>query len=363
MAKNTLYDWKKVMSKEYIEIDGRKIGPDFEPYIIAELSANHNGDINRAFEILEMAKECGADAIKLQTYTQDTLTIKCDKPDFMINGGLWNGRTLYDLYTEAHMPWEWHEPLFAKAKELGITIFSSPFDETAVDLLESLGCPAYKIASFEAVDIPLIRYVAKTGKPMIISTGMANEKEIEEAINAARNGGCKQLVVLHCVSGYPAPAEDYNLKTISNISERFDVLVGLSDHTVDNATAVTSVALGACLIEKHVTLDRQGGGPDDSFSLEKPELTQLCKDSKTAWKSIGKVNYERKESEKSNMIFRRSLYAVEDIQAGERFTKKNVRSIRPGYGLPPQYIEELVEKKSAYNIERGTPISFELIEK
>jgi len=350
------------MTKNFIEIDGRKIGPEFEPYIIAELSANHNGDINRAFEILEMAKACGADAIKLQTYTQDTLTIDCDKPDFKIEGGLWDGRTLYDLYTEAHMPWDWHKPLFAKAKELGITIFSSPFDETAVDLLEELGCPAYKIASFEAIDLPLIRYVAKTGKPMIISTGMANEEEIQEAIDAAKEGGCQELVVLHCVSGYPAPAGDYNLKTIPDMAERFGVLTGLSDHTIDNTTAVTSVALGACLIEKHVTLHRHGGGPDDSFSLEKPELEQLCRDTKIAWKAMGQVNYERKESEKGNMIFRRSLYAVRDIKAGEKFTKENVRSIRPGFGLAPKHFEHVLGKTFNRDISKGTPLSMKLID-
>ena len=302
-------------NNKHIEISGQKIGPGFPPYIIAELSANHNGDINRAFEILEMAKECGADAIKLQTYTQDTLTIDCDKPDFKIEGGLWDGRTLYDLYTEAHMPWDWHKPLFAKAKELGITIFSSPFDTTAVDLLETLGAPAYKIASFEAIDLALIAYVAKTGKPMIISTGMANEAEIHEAVTTAKNAGCEELVVLHCVSGYPAPAQDYNLATIPDMVERFDVLAGLSDHTIDNTTAITSVVLGACLIEKHVTLDRNGGGPDDSFSLEKAELAQLCKDSKTAWQALGNVNYERKDSEKGNLVFRRSLYVVKNIKA------------------------------------------------
>ncbi len=349
------------MKNNFIKIDGRKIGPEYPPYIIAELSANHNGDINRAFKILEMAKECGADAIKIQTYTQDTLTINCDKEDFKIKSGLWDNRTLYDLYTEAHMPWEWHKPLFEKANGLGLTIFSSPFDFTAVDLLEELGAPAYKIASFEAIDIPLIEYVAKTGKPMIISTGMADEEEIKEAIDAARRAGCKELVILHCVSGYPAPAHDYNLATILDIKERFGVLTGLSDHTIDNTTAIASVALGACLIEKHVTLDRNGGGPDDSFSLEKPELLQLCRDSKVAWQALGNVNYERKDSEKGNMIFRRSLYAVEDIAKGHIFSNVNVKSIRPGYGLLPKHIDSVIGKRASADIERGSPIDWDLI--
>lgn len=346
---------------KYITIDNRKIGSDFSPYIIAEMSANHNGDISRAFEILEMAKRCGADAVKIQTYTQDTLTIDCDKPEFKVEGGLWSGRTLYDLYTEAHMPWEWHKPLFEKAKQLGITIFSSPFDFTAVDLLEELGAPAYKIASFEAIDLPLIEYVAKTGKPMIISTGMANEDEIREAVETAKSAGCKDLIVLHCVSGYPAPASDYNLATIPDMAKRFDVLTGLSDHTIDNTTAITSVALGACLIEKHVTLDRNGGGPDDSFSLEEPDLKQLCDDSKIAWSATGKVNYERKESEKGNLIFRRSLYVVKNIAKGERFTHENIRSIRPGYGLAPKYISAVLGQTAAKDISKGTPLSNELI--
>jgi len=345
------------MKTKFIEIDNRKIGPDYPPYIIAELSANHNGDINRAFEILEMAKRCGADAIKLQTYTQDTLTIDCNKPDFKIKGGLWDGRTLYDLYSEAHMPWDWHKALFEKAKELGITIFSSPFDTTAVDLLEELSAPAYKIASFEAIDLPLIEYVAKTGKPLIISTGMANEEEIQEAVDSAKNAGCKELVVLHCVSGYPAPSADYNLATISDMAERFDVLTGLSDHTIDNTTAIASVVLGACLIEKHVTLNRNGGGPDDSFSLEEPELFQLCRDATVAWESLGKVNYERKESEKGNLVFRRSLYAVKDIKAGEQFTHENVRSIRPGYGLPPKFLVDIIGKVNKVDKKRGTPLT------
>ncbi|WP_442779789.1 pseudaminic acid synthase [Enterobacter cancerogenus] len=342
-----------------ISIDGRQIGKDFPPYIIAELSANHNGDINRAFKIMEEAKVAGADAIKLQTYRADTITIDCNTEDFQIHGGLWDGQTLFNLYKGAQMPWEWHKPLFEKAKELGITIFSSPFDFTAVDLLEELGAPAYKIASFEAIDIPLIKYVAKTGKPMIISTGMANEQEIFEAITAAREGGCKELVVLQCVSGYPAPAEEYNLATIPDMAERFDVIAGLSDHTIDNTTAVASVVLGACVIEKHVTLDRNGGGPDDSFSLEPAELTALCRDAKIAWKALGRVNYERKESEKGNVKFRRSLYVVKDVKKGEKLTSENVKSIRPGFGLAPKHYEEVLGFKFKTDLSKGTPLSFE----
>ncbi|MPW36242.1 pseudaminic acid synthase [Vibrio sp. B1Z05] len=346
----------------FITIDGRKIGPDFPPYIIAELSANHNGDINRAFQIMEKAKKAGADAIKLQTYTHETITIDCDTEDFQIEGGLWDGQTLYELYKGAHMPWEWHKPLFEKAQELGITIFSSPFDFTAVDLLEELDSPAYKIASFEVIDLPLIKRVAQTGKPMIISTGMANEEEIEEAIKTARENGCAELVVLHCVSGYPAPAEQYNLKTVTDIATRFDVLSGLSDHTIDNATAVTSVALGACLIEKHVTMDRNGGGADDSFSLEPLELEALCKDTKTAWQALGRVNYERTDAEKGNVKFRRSLYVVKNVRAGEKFTPQNVRSIRPGFGLLPKKIEDVIGNRAKVDIIRGTPLSTHLID-
>ncbi|MDO6678417.1 pseudaminic acid synthase [Shewanella sp. 4_MG-2023] len=349
------------MTNNYIEINGRKIGPDYEPYIIAELSANHNGDINRAFSIMEEAQKAGADAIKLQTYTQDTLTIDCDKKDFQIHGGLWDGQSLFELYKGAHMPWDWHKPLFEKAKELGITIFSSPFDFTAVDLLEELNAPAYKIASFELVDLALIACVAKTGKPMIMSTGMANKDEIQEAIDTAYQNGCKELVILHCVSGYPTPAEQYNLRTITDIGQRFNVLSGLSDHTIDNATAVASVVLGACLIEKHFTLDRNGGGVDDSFSIEPLELAQLCKDSKTAWQAMGQVNYERTEAEKGNVKFRRSLYVVKDIKAGEMFTAENVRSIRPGFGLAPKHYEQVLSKFAGKNLTKGTALTFDAI--
>ena len=348
------------MKSKFIEINGRKIGPRHPPYIIAELSANHNGDISRAFKILEMAKTCGADAIKIQTYTQDTLTIDCDKNDFKIKDGLWKNRTLYDLYTEAHMPWEWHKPLFKKASDLGITIFSSPFDLTAIDMLEELNTPAYKIASFEITNIPLIEYAAKTNKPIIISTGMASEVEIQEAIDTSFRAGCKELAILHCVSGYPAPAKDYNLATIPDMIKRFGVLTGLSDHTIDNTTTITSIALGACLIEKHVTLDRNSNGPDDSFSLEKPELARLCSDSKIAWQALGEVNYKRKESEKGSIVFRRSLYSVEDIKAGEIVTENKIRSIRPGYGLAPKFLKEIIGKYAILDIERGTPIKSEM---
>ena len=345
-----------------IEIAGRAIGPDHAPYIIAELSANHNGSIERAFEIMQAASKAGADALKLQTYHPDTITFKSDKEEFQIRGGLWDGRTLYELYNWAHMPWDWHKPLFDKGAELGITVFSSPFDHTAVDLLEDLNAPAYKIASFEAVDLELIRYTASTKKPMIISTGMANKEEIGEAIAAARDAGCEQLVVLHCVSGYPAPAGEYNLKTITDLATRFDVLSGLSDHTIDNVSSIAAIAQGACLIEKHVTLDRSSGGPDDSFSLEPTELEALCRDTKIAWQALGEVNYERTESEKGNAQFRRSLYVTAPIKKGEVFSNQNLRSIRPGYGLAPKHYDEVMGKKASSDIEAGTALKWDLIE-
>jgi len=340
-----------------IAIAGRDIGRDYAPYVIAEMSANHNGSIETAFKIIEAAKQAGADAVKLQTYRPDTITLNCDSEDFRIHGGLWDGRTLYDLYQEAHMPWDWHAPLFAHARKHGITIFSSPFDNTAVDLLEDLNAPAYKIASFEAVDPALIKYVASTGKPMIISTGMADAQEIQEAIDAAREGGCKELAVLHCVSGYPAPAEDYNLRTIPDMIQRFGLVTGLSDHTLDNTTAITSVAMGASIIEKHFTLDRSGGGPDDSFSLEPAELAVLCKDSKTAWQALGQVDYSRKSSEQGNVKFRRSLYFVKDMKAGDVISADCVRSVRPGFGLAPKYAESILGAVLAVDIKKYTPVT------
>ncbi|WP_144639578.1 pseudaminic acid synthase [Bordetella genomosp. 13] len=339
-----------------ISINGRDIGPQFPPFIIAELSANHNGKLETALRIIEEAKKAGAHAVKLQTYKPDTITLDSDGKDFLITGGLWDGRTLYDLYQEAHMPWEWHAPLFEHARKLGITIFSSPFDNTAVDLLEDLNAPAYKIASFEAVDLPLIKYVASTGKPMIISTGMADEQEIQEAIDAAREGGCKQLAILHCVSGYPAPAEDYNLRTIPDMIARYGLVTGLSDHTIDNTTAIASVVLGASLIEKHFTLNRNGGGPDDSFSLEPEGMAALCRDSHTAWASLGRVDYGCKSSEQGNVKFRRSLYFVKDLAAGEVITEDAVRSVRPGYGLPPKALPSVIGKRAARAVQRNTPV-------
>jgi N-acetylneuraminate synthase len=347
------------MSNPSIEIAGRRIAADASPYVIAEMSANHNGSLETAKTIIERAKACGADAVKLQTYRPDTITLDSDAEDFQIRGGLWDGKTLFDLYTEAHMPWDWHQPLFAHAREVGITIFSSPFDETAVDLLEELDAPAYKIASFEAVDLPLIRRVASTGRPLIISTGMADDDEISEAVAAAREGGCEQLALLHCVSGYPAPAGDYNLRTIADMLERFECVVGLSDHTLDNTTAVTSVALGAALVEKHFTLDRSGGGPDDSFSLEPDGLEQLCTGMRTAWEAMGGVDYGRKSSEQGNVQFRRSLYWVQDLEAGAVVTAEAVRSVRPGHGLPPKRLDDLIGRTLARPVRAMTATSEE----
>lgn len=345
-----------------IMIERRQIGRDHPPYVIAELSANHNGDLDQALKIIDAAVEAGADALKIQTYTADTLTIDSDAPDFQIKGGLWNGRTLYDLYQQAYTPWEWHETLFAHAKKRGIIMFSSPFDPTAADFLDELGAPAFKIASFEAIDLPLIRYVAGKGKPMIISTGMANLDEIGEAVQAAREGGCEELVLLHCVSGYPAPAEDYKLATIADMERRFGVPVGLSDHTLNNVSAIAAVALGATVIEKHFTLDRNGGGPDDSFSLEPADLEQLCRDARIAWEAVGAVDYGLKSSERSNTVFRRSLYAVQDIPKGTVITANHVRSIRPGYGLAPKHLDGVLGSIAREDIPRATAMRWDLVE-
>jgi pseudaminic acid synthase len=351
----------QINSNPVLHIAGRRIAADTPPYVIAELSANHNGRLETALRIIDEAKLAGADAVKLQTYRPDTITLDSSAEEFQIHGGLWDGKTLYQLYQEAHMPWEWHAVLFEHARKREITIFSSPFDNTAVDFLESLNAPAYKIASFEAVDLPLINYVASTGKPMIISTGMADAEEIQDAIDAARSGGCKEIAILHCVSGYPAPAEDYNLRTMSDMMARFGLVTGLSDHTLDNTTAIASVALGASIIEKHFTLNRQGGGADDSFSLEPAEMAALCRDSRSAWSALGKVDYRRKSSELGNAKFRRSLYFVKDIKAGEKITPDAIRSVRPGFGLAPKYYEMVLGRRVRIDVKMHTPVISEVL--
>lgn len=340
-----------------IHIAGRRIAADVPPYIIAELSANHNGSLDTALKIVAEAKKAGADAVKLQTYTADTITLNASSEDFQIHGGLWDGKTLYQLYQEAHMPWAWHKPLFEHARKLGITMFSSPFDRTAVDLLEDLNAPAYKIASFEAIDLPLIRYVAGTGKPMIISTGMTEQSEIQEAIDAARSGGCRELAILHCVSGYPAPANDYNLLTIPELIKRYGLVTGLSDHTLDNITAITSIGLGVSIIEKHFTLDRLGGGPDDSFSLEPKDMAALVEQSKTAWSALGQSTRARQPSEMPNVKFRRSLYFVKAVKANDIITADDIRSVRPGFGLPPKFLDQVIGQRASRDIEANTPVT------
>jgi pseudaminic acid synthase len=344
-----------------IVIAGRRIGRNDSPYVIAEMSANHNGSLDAAFKLIDAAAAAGADAVKLQTYRPDTITLDADGEEFTIHGGLWDGRTLFDLYREAHTPWEWHAPLFARARERGITMFSSPFDTTAVDLLEDLNAPAYKIASFEAVDLPLIQYAASTGKPLIISTGLADADEIGEAVEAARLGGCRELALLHCVSGYPAAPAEYGLRTLADMIERFGVVTGLSDHTLDNTIAIASVALGASIIEKHFTLDRSGGGPDDSFSLHPDELAALCRDAKTAFSALGTVDYGLKSSERDNLKFRRSLYVTRDVRAGEAVTPDNVRSVRPGFGLPPKHLDAIMGARFATDVRANTPLRWGLL--
>jgi N-acetylneuraminate synthase len=343
-------------------INGRTIGPGHPPYIVAELSANHNGSLERALATIDAAKRCGADAIKLQTYTADTLTIDCDRPDFMIKGGLWDGYKLYDLYKWAQTPFEWHQEMFSHARKRGITVFSTPFDESAVDLLESLDAPAYKIASFEVVDLPLIRYVAGTRKPMLVSTGMASEQEIDEAVSTARAAGCKDLLLLHCISSYPAPIEQANLKQIPELARRFGVISGLSDHTLGTTAAVVAVAFGACAIEKHFTLSRADKGPDSEFSLEPADLTRLCAESRDAWLALGREGYERKASEQGNKMFRRSIYFVRDLPAAAVIGPTDIRRIRPGLGLAPKHFDEIVGRRLKVAVTRGTATSWDLFD-
>ncbi len=346
-----------------VTIDGRRIAADTSPYVIAEMSGNHNGNIDRAKALITAAKEAGADAVKLQTYTGDTLTIRSDRPEFRIKGGLWDGKTLYELYEEAHTPWGWHAPLFEHAHKVGITIFSSPFDLTAVDLLESLGAPAYKIASAELVDWGLLERVAHTGKPVIISTGMANDVDITESLGVLRKHGCEEIILLHCISEYPTPIERASLGRIQYLAAQHDAVIGLSDHSMGETVAITSVALGACLIEKHFTLARADGGVDSAFSLEAAELKSFCEGIRDAYAAIGVgQDLSRTEPTKNKYIFRRSLYVVEPVAAGEVLTHKNVRSIRPGLGLEPKHLQTVLGRRASCAIEAGTPLSWGLVE-
>lgn len=344
-----------------IKIGKCTISPGNPVYIVAELSANHNQSFDRAVQLIHAAKDAGADAVKLQTYTADTITLACDRPEFRIQGTLWDGRTLHDLYAEAYTPWEWQPKLKKVANDLGLDLFSSPFDATAVDFLESMNVPAYKLASFELVDIPLIEKMARTGKPLIISTGMATAEEIEEAVLAARRAGATQIALLKCTSSYPAPPDEMNLYTIPELSRRFDAPCGLSDHSMTVAVPVAAVALGACIIEKHLTLSRSQPGPDGAFSLEPQEFKAMVDAVRTAQKALGQVHFGVSAREASSRVFRRSLYVVEDIKCGELFTAANVRSIRPANGLHTRHLQEILGQKAACDISRGTPLTWEVV--
>jgi N-acetylneuraminate synthase len=346
----------------FININGRKIGPGLKPYFIAELSGNHNGDISRALKLIEKAKECGADAVKLQTYSADSITIDHDGPGFTLEEGLWAGRSLYELYQEASTPWDWHQSLFERAKEVGIDIFSSPFDEAAIELLESLNTPAYKIASFEIIDHNLIASVASTKKPLILSTGVASLDEISEAIEVAQNAGATEICILHCTSGYPTPFSESHLNTIPDLISRFDVLVGLSDHTAGIAVPLAAMVLGASIIEKHFTLDRNDGGVDSSFSIIPDELNLICQTLSEAYDALGEISYDIKPSELATRNSRRSLYVVQDIKKGQQITQHNVRSIRPGYGIAPKHLNKILGCSANIDLKRGTPFEFEYID-
>lgn len=343
------------------QIGDYEIGEGLRPFVIAELSANHNNDLARAIDIVDAAADAGSSALKLQTYTADSLTIDCDKPDFQITDGPWAGKSMYELYQQAATPWEWHERLFQHAKERGLQVFSSPFDKRAVDLLLELGVPAFKIASFELVDVPLIEYVASTGKPMIMSTGMASLKDIEIAIAAARRSGCESLALLYCISGYPTPVSQANIRTIVDLKKRFDVEVGLSDHTPGIGVAPAAVALGATIFEKHLTMSRADGGLDAEFSLEPHEFKALVKSVNQASLALGVVKYKNKDAEKGNMRFRRSLYVVQDIQKSELLTEENVRSIRPSFGLAPMHYHSVIGRTASRYLERGEPLAWDMI--
>lgn len=342
-------------------IEGNEIGEFTAPYVIAELSGNHNGSIDRAKLLIKMARDCGAHAIKIQTYTPDTMTLDCSRDDFIVKGGLWSGYKLYELYSKAYTPYKWHEELFAYARELGITLFSTPFDESAVDLLEKLEAPAYKIASFELTDLPLIQYAASKGKPLLMSTGMATQDEISEALEVARSSGCNDLLLFHCISSYPTPIDQANIKQILNLRKTFGISIGLSDHTIGNTAAIIAVAMGAIAIEKHFTLSRNDKGPDSSFSMEPHELKSLVRDTRDAWLSLGREGFERPSSEGGSKIFRRSIYFVSDLKAGDRIGADDIRRIRPGFGVPPKYFEELIGKTLIKNVSRGQPVTWDLL--
>lgn len=343
-----------------MKINGRSIGPGHPCYVIAEISANHNQSFDKAITLIELAAASGADAVKIQTYTADTITFDGHQDCFKVKGGtLWDGQTLHKLYQEAYTPWEWQPKLKARADELGIHLFSSPFDFSAVDFLETMDVPAYKIASFELVDLPLIAKAAKTGKPLIISTGMATVDEITEAVDTARKAGAKEIALLKCTSAYPAPPEEINLRTLADMKERFGVVVGLSDHTPGSAVAVAAVALGASIVEKHITLRRSDGGPDAAFSMEPEEFASMVSDIRAAEKALGRVNYEITPKEMACRAFRRSLFVVQPIRKGQPFTSENIRSIRPSNGLHTRHYKEVLGKKAACDLEAGTPLAWE----
>lgn len=353
----------KTINSHEVNIAGRAIGPGQAPFVIAEMSGNHNQSLERALEIVEAAAKSGAHALKIQTYTPDTMTLDLDEREFHISdpNSLWTGTSLYKLYGEAYTPWEWHKPIFDRARELGIIPFSTPFDDTAVHFLESLDVPCYKIASFENTDLPLIRRVAATGKPLIISTGMATVAELDETVRAAREAGCKDLILLKCTSTYPATAENTNILTIPHLRELFGCEVGLSDHTMGVGVSVACVALGATVIEKHFTLNRADGGVDSAFSMEPAEMAQLVVEAERAWQALGQVSYGPTEAEKKSIQFRRSLYVVQDMKAGDVLTKDNVRSIRPGLGLPTKYLEQILNKTVKQDVKRGTAMDWDLL--
>lgn len=343
------------------EINGRIISAENPPYIIAELSANHNGSLIKAKESILEAKRCGASAIKIQTYTADSMTIDCDLEDFKIKGGIWDGYNLYQLYEEASTPYEWHNELFRFAKENEITLFSTPFDESAVDFLNELGAPAFKIASFELLDLPLIKYAASKGKPLLLSTGMGSLDEITDAVNAAYEGGCKQILLFHCISSYPTPTQESNIRMISFLKDKFGVEVGLSDHTLTNTAAMAALTLGASAFEKHFTLSRLDKGPDSQFSIEPNEFKDLVESANECWQGLGKLSFKRSKLEQNSMVFRRSLYFVKDLSEGQIITKDHIRKIRPGFGVPPKFYEKFIGKKVSRVVKRGERVDWEVI--